>query len=37
MFQNAVIHAVHHPRFKDKKPTLAFIEEGPYAIIMAVS
>ena len=37
MFQNAIIYAVHHPRFKGKKPTLAFIEEGPYAIPMAAS
>jgi len=37
MFQNAIIYAVNHPRFKGKKPTLAFIEEGPYAIPMAAS
>lgn len=35
MFQNAVIYAVHHPRFKGKQPTICFIEEGPYAIPMA--
>jgi nickel-dependent lactate racemase len=35
MFQNAVIYAVNHPRFAGKKPTLAFIEEGPYAVPMA--
>jgi hypothetical protein len=35
MFQNAVICAVNHPRFAGKKPTLAFIEEGPYAVPMA--
>jgi len=35
MFQNAIIYAVHHPRFNGKKPTIAFIEEGPYAIPMA--
>jgi len=35
MFQNAVIYAAHHPRFKGKKPTVAFIAEGPYAIPMA--
>jgi hypothetical protein len=35
MFQNAVIYAGHHPRFKGKKPTMAFIAEGPYAIPMA--
>lgn len=32
MFQNAVIYAIHHPRFEGRKPTIAFIEEGPYAI-----
>ena len=32
MFQNAVIYAVHHPRFDGRKPTIAFIDEGPYAI-----
>jgi nickel-dependent lactate racemase len=37
MFQNAVIYAVHHPRFDGRKPTIAFIEEGPYAIPMADS
>ncbi len=37
MFQNAIIYAVHHPRFNGKKPTIAFIEEGPYAIPMAES
>ncbi len=35
MLQNAVIYAVNHPRFNGKKPTLAFIEEGPYAVPMA--
>jgi len=35
MFQNAVICAVNHPRFAGKKPTLAFIEEGPYAVPVA--
>lgn len=37
MFQNAIIYAVHHPRFDGRKPTIAFIEEGPYAIPMADS
>jgi len=23
---------VHHPRFDGRKPTIAFIDEGPYAI-----
>lgn len=32
MFQNAVIYAVHHPRFEGRKPTTAFINEGPYAV-----
>jgi len=32
MFQNAVIYAVHHPRFGERKPTIVFINEGPYAI-----
>jgi nickel-dependent lactate racemase len=27
MFQNAIIYAVHHPRFDGRKPTIAFIEE----------
>jgi lactate racemase len=35
MLQNAVIYAVNHPRFKGRKPTMAFIEEGPYATPMA--
>jgi len=32
MYQNAVIYAVHHPRFHGRKPTIAFIAEGPYVI-----
>jgi len=32
MYQNAVIYAVHHPRFGGGKPTIAFMDEGPYAI-----
>ena len=35
MFQNAVIYAVNHPRFEGKEPTIAYIEEGPYAVPMA--
>lgn len=35
MFQNGVIYAAHHPRFRGKKPTICFIDEGPYAIPMA--
>ena len=34
MLQNAVIYAAHHPRFKGSKPSMAFVEEGPYAIPM---
>ncbi|MBE9543778.1 MAG: nickel-dependent lactate racemase [Proteobacteria bacterium] len=34
MLQNAIIYAVNHPRFAGKKPTLAYIEEGPYAVPM---
>jgi nickel-dependent lactate racemase len=37
MFQNAIIYAGHHPRFKGKKPSFAVIAEGPYAIPMAKS
>ncbi len=36
MFQNAVIYAATHPRYNGRTPTMAFIEEGPYAIPMAV-
>jgi hypothetical protein len=32
MFQNVVVYAVHHPRFGERKPTIVFINEGPYAI-----
>lgn len=35
MFQNAVIHAANHPKFGGRKPSMAFIEEGPYAIPLA--
>jgi nickel-dependent lactate racemase len=35
MLQNSVIYAVNHPRFEGRKPTIAYIEEGPYAIPMA--
>ena len=35
MLQNAVIYAVNHPRFEGRKPTIAYIEEGPYAVPMA--
>lgn len=32
MCQNAIIYAVHHPRFRGARPTIAFVAEGPYAI-----
>jgi len=32
MVQQAVNYAVSHPRFQGTRPTVAFIEEGPYAI-----
>ena len=35
MLQNSVIYAASHPRFGGKKPTIAYIEEGPYAVPMA--
>jgi nickel-dependent lactate racemase len=35
MLQNSVIYAVNHPRFAGQKPTIAYIEEGPYAVPMA--
>ena len=35
MLQNAVIFAANHPRFNGKPPTMAFVDEGPYAIPMA--
>jgi hypothetical protein len=37
MFQNAVIYAATNPKFKGRTPTMAFIDEGPYAIPMATS
>jgi len=37
MLQNAIIYAVRHSRFKGQKPTIAYIDEGPYAIPMAVA
>jgi nickel-dependent lactate racemase len=35
MFQNAVIYSANHPRFAGKNPTMAYIEEGPYAVPMS--
>lgn len=32
MLRNAVIYAAHHPRFEGRPPSVAFINEGPYAI-----
>jgi hypothetical protein len=32
MIQNALICAVHHPRWSGARPSLAFISEGPYAV-----
>ena len=35
MLQNAIVYAANHPRFRGRKPTIAYIEEGPYAVPMA--
>ena len=35
MLQNSIIYAVNHPRFEAQKPTIAYIDEGPYAIPMS--
>ncbi len=32
MVQNAIVHAVRHPRWKGSAPRVAFIREGPYAV-----
>jgi nickel-dependent lactate racemase len=32
MLQNALIAAVHHPRWGGRSPSVAFIKEGPYAV-----
>ncbi|MBW2705183.1 MAG: nickel-dependent lactate racemase [Deltaproteobacteria bacterium] len=37
MLQNSIIYAVNHPRFKGNQPTIAYLDEGPYAIPMAVA
>jgi nickel-dependent lactate racemase len=37
MLQNSIIYAANHPRFKGSQPTIAYIDEGPYAIPMAVA
>ena len=36
MLQNSIVFAVNHPRFNGARPTIAYIDEGPYAIPMAV-
>ena len=36
MLQNSIIFAFNHPRFKASRPTIAYIDEGPYAIPMGV-
>jgi hypothetical protein len=36
MLQNSIICAVNHPRFEGHRPTIAYIEEGPYAVPMSV-
>jgi nickel-dependent lactate racemase len=32
MVRNALVYAYHHPKWGDRKPSVAFIMEGPYAI-----
>jgi nickel-dependent lactate racemase len=32
MLQNALIYAVHHPRWGGRPPSVAFVKEGPYAV-----
>ncbi len=32
MVQNALVYAVHHPRWRGATPSVAFIPEGPYAV-----
>jgi lactate racemase len=32
MVRNAIVYACHHPKWGDRKPSVAFIMEGPYAI-----
>ncbi len=32
MVRNALVYACHHPKWGDRKPSVAFIVEGPYAI-----
>lgn len=34
MLQNGIIYAAHHPKFEGRKPTMAFVVEGPYGIPM---
>ena len=35
-FQNAVAAVMEHPRFKGRKPSIAFMEDGPYAVPMSM-
>jgi nickel-dependent lactate racemase len=32
MVRNALVYACHHPKWGDRKPSVAFLVEGPYAI-----
>jgi hypothetical protein len=32
MVQNAIVYAVHHPRWGGVAPSVAFLKEGPYAV-----
>jgi len=32
MVRNALVYACHHPKWGGRKPSVAFIKEGPYAI-----
>lgn len=34
MLQNAIQYAVSHPKWAERTPTVAFVEDGPYAIPM---
>jgi len=32
MVRNALVYAYHHPKWGNRKPSVAFVVEGPYAI-----
>ena len=32
MVQNALVYAYRHPKWKGRKPSVAFVKEGPYAV-----